>query len=49
VISAWLIWASFQKDLLGNHVLKKWGLLFGILIWLVTLLLGIKSIGGVIG
>ncbi len=48
VISAWLLWASFQKDLLGKHALKKWGLGFGLAIWLITLLLGIKSIGGVI-
>lgn len=49
VMSAWLIWASSQNHLLGTHALKKWGLVFGILIWLITLLLGIKSIGGVIG
>lgn len=49
VMSAWLIWVASQKNILGKHSLKKWGLIFGVVIWIVTLLLGFKSIGGVVG
>jgi manganese transport protein len=49
VMSAWLIWAGSQKNLLGSYALKKWGLICGVLIWVITLLLGVKSIGGVVG
>lgn len=49
VISGWLIWAASQQSLLGKNSLSKKGIAFGILIWLITLVLGIKSVGSVLG
>lgn len=49
VISAWLLWAASQKSLLGSNSLTTKAILFGIVIWLITLILGLKSIGAVMG
>jgi Mn2+/Fe2+ NRAMP family transporter len=49
VISAWLIWAASQKTLLGKYALTNKNLIFGIIIWLITLILGLKSVGAVMG
>jgi len=49
VISAWLIWTASKKSLLGTQSLKTGSMLFGVLIWLITLILGAKSVGTVMG
>jgi manganese transport protein len=49
VISAWLIWAASQRSLLGTHSLSSKAIVFGIGIWLITLILGLKSVGAVMG
>ena len=49
VISAWLIWTASQKSLLGSNSLTPKAIFFGIVIWLITLILGLKSIGAVMG
>jgi Mn2+/Fe2+ NRAMP family transporter len=49
VISAWLIWAASQKSLLGANAMTQKSIFFGIGIWLITLILGLKSIGAVMG
>ncbi len=49
VISAWIIWIAAQHSVLGRH--KNTPLASGIagLIWFITLVLGVKSIGTVFG
>lgn len=49
LISGWLLWTSTKKELLGAHALRPQGILFGIFIWGITLLLGIKSFGAAVG
>jgi len=49
LISAWLIWMSTRKNLLGKYALSKSGIVFGVVIWAITLILGIKSFGAVFG
>jgi Mn2+/Fe2+ NRAMP family transporter len=49
LISGWLLWMSSSKQLLGNHALGLKGILFGSFIWLITLILGIKSFGAALG
>lgn len=49
LISGWLLWLSTKKDLLGAHTLGFKGILFGIFIWVITLVLGIKSFGAAVG
>lgn len=49
LISGWLIWISTKKELLGSHALGAKGITFGLVIWVITLLLGIKSFGAVFG
>ena len=49
LISGWLIWISTKKDLLSSHALGVKGITFGGIIWIITLLLGIKSFGAVFG
>ena len=49
LISGWLLWMSTKKDLLGAHALSPQGILFGIFIWGITLVLGIKSFGAAVG
>ena len=48
-ISGWLLWLSTKKDLLGAQALGFKGILFGIFIWAITLVLGIKSFGAAVG
>lgn len=49
LISGWLIWMSTRKELLGKYALSKSGILLGVVIWAITLILGIKSFGAVFG
>ena len=49
LISGWLLWMSTRKDLLGAHALGIKGILFGLFIWAITLVLGIKSFGAAVG
>jgi manganese transport protein len=49
VISGWLIWAGSQSKFLGEFRNGKLTTGFGILIWLISLALGLKSIGAVLG
>jgi len=49
LISGWLLWMSTKKELLGAHALSPQGILFGIFIWGITLVLGIKSFGAAVG
>jgi len=49
LISGWLLWLSSSKQLLGSHALGLKGILFGSFIWLITLILGIKSFGAALG
>lgn len=49
LISGWLLWMSTKKELLGVHALSPQGILFGIFIWSITLVLGIKSFGAALG
>ena len=49
LISGWLLWMSTKKDLLGAHALSPQGIFFGIFIWGITLVLGIKSFGAAVG
>lgn len=49
LISGWLLWMSTQKILLGTHALNPSGVLFGFLIWSITLVLGVKSFGAAVG
>lgn len=48
IISGWLIWAGSQSRFLGNQVNSKAWTLFGFLIWILTLVLGFKSLGSVL-
>ncbi|MDA1268272.1 MAG: Nramp family divalent metal transporter [Bacteroidetes bacterium] len=49
LISGWLLWMSSSKRLLGTHALGIKGILFGTFIWMITLILGIKSFGAALG
>lgn len=49
LISGWLVWICTKKEILGAHALGTKGVIFGGLIWVITLLLGIKSLGAVFG
>ncbi len=49
LISGWLVWICTKKEILGVHALGTKGVIFGGLIWVITLLLGIKSLGAVFG
>lgn len=49
LISGWLLWLSSSKKLLGSHALGNKGILFGSFIWIITLILGIKSFGAALG
>jgi hypothetical protein len=40
---------SSSKTLLGSHALGLKGILLGSFIWLITLILGIKSFGAALG
>ncbi len=49
VISAWIIWIAAQQSLLGSYRNKPLATAQASAIWLVTLVLGIKSVGAVFG
>jgi Mn2+/Fe2+ NRAMP family transporter len=49
LISGWLLWLSSSKKLLDSHALGSKGIIFGAFIWLITLILGIKSFGAALG
>ncbi|MDX5339672.1 MAG: Nramp family divalent metal transporter [Cyclobacteriaceae bacterium] len=49
VISGWLIWAGTRSAYLGKFKSSRISNLLGLMIWLITLGLGIKSIGTVMG
>ncbi|GMQ23573.1 Nramp family divalent metal transporter [Algoriphagus sp. oki45] len=49
IISGWLIWAGSQSGFLGDHANSKTWTFFGFLIWVLTLVLGLKSLGAVFG
>lgn len=49
LISGWIIWIASQKSILGDYRNKPYYTVIAVLIWLVTLALGVKSILAVIG
>ncbi len=49
VISGWLIWIATQHSILGKHKNTLLATGVAILIWLITLVLGVKSVGTVFG
>lgn len=49
IISGWLLWISTKKELLGSNALGPKGITFGLVIWGITVLLGIKSFSAVFG
>lgn len=49
VVSGWIIWVASQKDVLGKYTNSPAYTFVGILIWLFTLALGMKSIFTVFG
>ncbi len=49
LISGWLLWISRSKKLLGSHALGSKGIILGSFIWVITLILGIKSFGAALG
>lgn len=49
LISGWIIWLGSQKSLMGSLSNKLSSNLFYLSIWIITLVLGIKSIGAVFG
>jgi len=49
VISGWLIWAGSQSSFLKEYRNTSIATSIGILIWLITLGLGLKSVGTVLG
>lgn len=49
LISAWIIWIAAQSSVLGKHKNSPLATAVAILIWLITLVLGIKSVGTVLG
>ena len=49
VISGWLLWISTKKELLGPNALGVKGITFGLVIWGITVVLGIKSFSAVFG
>jgi NRAMP (natural resistance-associated macrophage protein)-like metal ion transporter len=49
LISGWIIWIAMQKSILGDFRNKPFHTVIAVLIWLLTLVLGIKSIVAVLG
>ncbi|WP_425638410.1 Nramp family divalent metal transporter [Algoriphagus yeomjeoni] len=49
LISGWIIWIASQKSVLGDFRNKPFQTILAVLIWLVTLALGLKSILAVLG
>lgn len=44
IIAGYLIWLANRKQLLGNYINKPWQNIISILIWIIVLGLGLKSI-----
>lgn len=44
LVSAWILWMAFQKETMGAHRTSFPAMVFGALIWMLTLALGAKSI-----
>ncbi|MHA7131879.1 Nramp family divalent metal transporter [Algoriphagus namhaensis] len=44
LISGWILWIASQKAILGKHQTTRKAQVLGFLIWLLTLVLGIKSL-----
>jgi len=49
LISGWIIWIGTQKSIMGDLKSSLRANIFYIVIWLITLVLGLKSIGAVFG
>ncbi|SFU12479.1 NRAMP (natural resistance-associated macrophage protein) metal ion transporters [Algoriphagus locisalis] len=49
LISGWIIWVASQKETLGDYRNRLGYTFLAVLIWLVTLVLGLKSILAVLG
>lgn len=49
VISGWIIWLATQQAVLGKYKNRPSSTAVALLIWLITLVLGIKSVGTVFG
>ena len=49
LISGWIIYIASQKGVLGNYRNKTGRTIVAVVIWLVTLILGLKSIVAVLG
>jgi Mn2+/Fe2+ NRAMP family transporter len=49
VISGWIIWIASQNSILEKNKNSPLATMIAVLIWLVTLILGMKSIGTVFG
>ncbi|OOG74957.1 manganese transporter [Algoriphagus sp. A40] len=49
LISGWIIWIAAQHSILGKHKNTLTASGIAILIWLITLVLGVKSVGAVFG
>lgn len=44
LVSGWILWIAYQKEHMGEHKTSRSAMLVGVIIWLVTLALGIKSV-----
>ena len=49
IIAIFLVWVMNDQKLLGNNTNRSWTNVFGILVVLITIALGVKGIGGVMG
>ena len=49
LISAWIIWIGSKKSIMGELKNSNSAIAIYLLIWLITLILGLKSIGAVFG
>ena len=49
LISGWIIWIAAQHAVLGKHKNTPLATAIACLIWLITLVLGVKSVGTVLG
>lgn len=49
LISGWIIWIASQIAILGDFRNKPWHTILAVLIWLVTVILGLKSVLAVLG
>ena len=49
LISGWIIWVASRHDVLGNFKNTPKATAVALVIWLITLVLGVKSVGSVLG